>query len=465
MLKRDTLCWHCSVGFDLNVVRNIIRLFKDRGVRCVYMKKNMKVLSQTELLERNSVFHNCHKGRRCFVICTGPSIKKQDLSPLTHEITFVVNAFWKHPLSAQLQPSYYFFADNRLFDGTEPLLKSDMKITMQQFFTEVRTRIHSTSFFVPLGASKNVHANSLLPLERTYFMPFQGLLSNGLSEMPDFTKTIPSVENVSQVAIMAAMYMGCSPIYLLGLDHDWLSDQGLHKGINKHFYDDSSGSDTLVARWSYKHLLESALRVWNGYESLLRIANRKSIRIFNATGGGFLDVFNLADYDDIVMRTPDFKPVSTVEEQESNKICRIVNETLGNGDHQGSLLAILRAINLYPDSQALIMLEADLRSRLGDREGAKRILLDIVERWPENSKAHHNLAIILWHEEDIQKALLHFANAMQLAPNDRSIALDFGKALTILGKLEDAQVIFSAYLKFKPDDEEIACILENLVKS
>src|SRR5690349_18838408 len=49
------------------------------------------------LLKRNEVFRNLHKGRRCFIIGNGPSIKDQDLSPLANEITLVTNSFHVHP--------------------------------------------------------------------------------------------------------------------------------------------------------------------------------------------------------------------------------------------------------------------------------------------------------------------------------------------------------------------------------
>src|SRR6185295_12690269 len=39
------------------------------------------------LLKRNEIFRDRHKGKRCFVIGNGPSLKNQDLSLLADEIT------------------------------------------------------------------------------------------------------------------------------------------------------------------------------------------------------------------------------------------------------------------------------------------------------------------------------------------------------------------------------------------
>src|SRR5258708_28843911 len=74
------------------------------------------------LLKRNEVFRDRHKGQRCFIIGNGPSLKKQDLSPLANEITFVTNSFYVHPIVGDSwQPTYYFFSDPQYFGGTVEL--------------------------------------------------------------------------------------------------------------------------------------------------------------------------------------------------------------------------------------------------------------------------------------------------------------------------------------------------------
>jgi len=141
---------------------------------------------------------------------------------------------------------------------------------------------------------------SLLSPDMTYYVAFHGSLSDGLSHLPDLTGIVPSVMNVSQFGIMAAMYMGCSPIYLLGLDHDWLS----HRGMDRHSYDgvavDHPQAEQNLGKYSYRVLMECQLKLWYGYESILRVANIAGIRIVNATRGGFLDVFEREDYDSLI---------------------------------------------------------------------------------------------------------------------------------------------------------------------
>ena len=245
------------------------------------------------LLDKNAVFHNAHKGRRAFVIGTGPSIQTQDLSPLSSEITISLSGFWKHPVIEQWQPTYYCFTDPMLFDGSE---------TMREFFRSLVQRLSTSVFFVPLDARDVIENDELLPLNRTNFVAFSGDLSKQEPQDIDLTGSVPGVMNVAAFCILLAIYMGCSPIYLLGLDHDWLA----HQGENRHFYAGQGGLEKhpdlkpMLRDWGYKFLMQCALSGWDAYENLLKLANKRNIRIFNATNGGFLDVFERVQYEEIL---------------------------------------------------------------------------------------------------------------------------------------------------------------------
>ena len=41
-------------------------------------------------------------------------------------------------------------------------------------------------------------------------------------------------------------------------------------------------------------------RLWQNYKSLKRIAEKKHIKIYNATNGGYLDVFERITYEQII---------------------------------------------------------------------------------------------------------------------------------------------------------------------
>ena len=248
---------------------------------------------EKRLLQKNASLRDKHKGQRCFVIATGPSLGSQDLTPLAEEITFVMSGFWKHPVVQLWQPTYYCISDPLYFDGSEP---------MRNFFASLSSRIHDSVFFLPLAGRDIVRGQNLLPEERICWVGFDGELGHGQLKDIDLSRFIPSAMTVSQLCLMAAIYMGCSPIYLLGMDHDWLS----HREEHRHFYLGHGGLENHpsvrpeLQDHSYKTVMECALIIWNGYEALLQLAQKKGIEIFNATDGGFLDVFERVDYRHVV---------------------------------------------------------------------------------------------------------------------------------------------------------------------
>jgi hypothetical protein len=126
-----------------------------------------------------------------------------------------------------------------------------------------------------------------------------GLEDESWQEKPDLTRVTPGMQTVVQLAIMTAIYMGCSEIYLLGLDHDWLS----RTGEQLNFYSDpnATGQPTQDAgSWTYRTLMEALVVMWQLYERLGKLADREGIKIINATRGGFLDVFERACYEEII---------------------------------------------------------------------------------------------------------------------------------------------------------------------
>jgi hypothetical protein len=242
------------------------------------------------LLKRNEVFRDCHKGRRCFVIGNGPSLREQDLAPLANEITFVVNSFHLHPIiNESWQPKYYCLSDPAYFDGREPV----------ESIRDIVSKIPAAPFFVPHYAYDFIQKTDVLPQDRTYYVGMCSGKEDEWSELPDFTLTTPGVQTVVQLAIMAAMFMGCSTIYLMGLDHDYLS----HGGVPINFYSKEDVKDQPqgnVGDWDYKSLMIAMTTIWRVYDMHQRIAREHGIKIINCTRGGFLDVFPRANYEQVV---------------------------------------------------------------------------------------------------------------------------------------------------------------------
>ena len=98
------------------------------------------------------------------------------------------------------------------------------------------------------------------------------------------------------MAIMVALYAGCSPIYLLGLDQTIYHQGGLTQA---HFYAEEVRESAATVR-SQIDRLEGTLRTFRSFEALRRMAAGDGRAIFNATAGGVLEVFERVNYEDIV---------------------------------------------------------------------------------------------------------------------------------------------------------------------
>jgi len=243
-----------------------------------------------EALRRNEAFRNLHAGRRCFVIGNGPSLKQQDLSPLASEITFVTNSFHLHPgVGPEWQPTYYCLSDPGYFEGSESVAA----------LNEITERITKSSFFVPHYARSFLEKTVALPPDRTYYVALNEELSRENAAKFDITTTTPGVQTVVQLAVLIAIFMRCSPIYLLGMDHDWLA----HGGNHLNFYSTGNPQDQPAGNlpgWGYHGMMDAVTMMWKVYELQSLMARTAGVKIINCTRGGFLDVFERARYEDVI---------------------------------------------------------------------------------------------------------------------------------------------------------------------
>ncbi len=245
---------------------------------------------ESAILSRNAKFRNMYAGKRCFVIGNGPSLNKQDLAPLANEVTIAMNLFNKNPIIEKWKPTFLCVAET-----TAGLKPEELTI-----FADCMYNIEAQAYFFRLDVKEILDKDRLLDQENIYYLKMSGgpLYDWPTDRSLDLTKVIPGARTTAHMAIMIALYLGCSPIYLIGLDHDWLS----HRSVERHFYASSpqgvQGSCDL-SNYSYKRLIAGTLKTWRIYESFQDIARKQGVKIYNATAGGFLDVFERVAYNSL----------------------------------------------------------------------------------------------------------------------------------------------------------------------
>ena len=244
---------------------------------------------QKKILSKNRHFKAKHKGEAAFVIATGPSLKKQNIDSLGDFVTFSVNAFFKHKCIKKWQPNYYSLLDKNLLDSDDR--------SLDDFYKEIRGVVDKTTFFLPLYRGYDFNNERRAIKNKVFYIAHAGSLNLGL----ELDKIVPTFDGVAAFSLAQAIYMECNPIYLIGFDHDYLAN----RGIDHHFFEGGTIKDhkltnvPLLDRNPYDYEMERNLKLWKSYRWLKKVAEKKGIKIFNATDGGYLDVFERIQFERI----------------------------------------------------------------------------------------------------------------------------------------------------------------------
>lgn len=251
----------------------------------------------------NSKFNNIHKGERCFILATGPSINEQNLFPLKDELCISVSNFFLHPDAKIIDPLYHAFASNHLPMTFENLKKESDNISWQS--------LQDTTFFYGYIPYKYSYKNFLdkypqycpkkyYYINHTFSMDLNE--DNFLNTSSwDISKNPFSERSVIYDAIQIAVYMGFDQIYLLGCDHDYLINPSHIEGP-AHFYNKEQSpiaSDVDALFYERELLFLNMHNRWKDYRLMKEYTTQSGKSIYNATYGGMLDVFPRVNLEEL----------------------------------------------------------------------------------------------------------------------------------------------------------------------
>mgnify|MGYP001138921770 CR=1 FL=1 len=247
------------------------------------------------VLATNKVFENCHSGERCFILGTGPSINKQELSILRDEICISLNYFYLHKDYHIINPRYHLVSGLAI----HPLIPSEIG---HQWYHEMEEKISHSVIFLNYLDREFVLGHNLFKERPVYYLYFGANWDNLWIEGIDATRILYPAQSVSIMALQLAIYMGFKKIYLLGLDHDWVLR--FAERLPTHFYksEESVLEKSGLTDWEQTDWEEQFLSYWNlwqQYKKLKTFAQSKGAVIYNATAGGLLDVFERVDYNSL----------------------------------------------------------------------------------------------------------------------------------------------------------------------
>ena len=204
-------------------------------------------------------FKDKHKGERCFICATGPSLNKMDLTLLDDEITFGVNSFYKTGRST----TYYGVSDMHVW-----------------FRHKYNFKSLDTQFFIG-GRASPLYDKAPIDMVK---QPMVLTDKNHGGFSYDIEGGVYSGDSVIyDICLQVCYYMGFDEVYLIGLDWDYSSKK-------KHF--DGSAvanmSGGAIGDW------EKCIRMFNLAREEYKKAGRK---LYNATVGGKCNVFERASFN------------------------------------------------------------------------------------------------------------------------------------------------------------------------
>lgn len=261
-------------------------------------------------LALNKKFHGLHKGERCFILATGPSISRQDLTPLAKEICISVSEFYLHPNFKTISPRYHVEAPMHNPFKFEVVEKSLSNCNLHHNKT---THLFLGNSSYEYSFSRYITNNPNMLKNNKNYINYQG--APELDEynyqndaLWDISKAPFAPKTVVYSAIQVAAYMGFSEIYLLGCDHDYLKRYFDGTFGCSHFYDEARSALSESAVNSVEYLdaftLENWFQEyhsrWKQYRLMNEHLKHKGQLIYNATDGGMLDVFPRVKLDEIV---------------------------------------------------------------------------------------------------------------------------------------------------------------------
>lgn len=246
-------------------------------------------------------YNNIHKGERCFILASGPSINTQDLSKLENEICIGVSQFFLHPEIATIKPQYHCFAPQHapFKDDTNTIIFNNY---IRNYTFPVKAFVGTSNYEYSYENFLNKNPQYPVDAEYVYYTKSTPISENNQYDerIWNISKHPFSLRTVIYLAIQLAFKMGFKEIYLLGVDHDYLSD--ITRTSNHHFYNCEQSYDdkVVLSQFTRERWFAEYYNRWKEYRLIKEYLNHHNVNIHNATNGGMLDVFPRVNYDDIL---------------------------------------------------------------------------------------------------------------------------------------------------------------------
>lgn len=215
-----------------------------------------------------AVYKDRYVGEACFIIATGPSLRLSDLEILrkNHCKCIAVNKIYLLFDKIKWRPDIYVAVDDKIIQSSMEEIKK----------MNIGLKIVAGQNGVYGNGIESIHCHKLFCKGYPKF-----------SE--DITKGVYNGLSVLYDSIQIAVYMGFKTLYILGADHNYTSNQSDSSNhFHKDYYKGIQNPNKYI-----KEDVECAFQAARQY------AESHGIKIYNATRGGKLEVFERVDFDSL----------------------------------------------------------------------------------------------------------------------------------------------------------------------
>lgn len=259
---------------------------------------NRRYLSLKGMLKEDERFGHIkelkdkHKGKRGFIVATGPSLTFSDLEALKNEITISMNSMINVLGQTDYRPTYYMMQDIGVlhYDNAHNKLKLLNPKTVYVGIGNLGNRARSSFTISRLKkkpAARQWRFYHLDTAAHWFHINFRHE-----NYKPQFSEDcnfrIIDGCTITYSALQMAVYMGFSEIYLVGVDCNY-------QGKIKHFGEYGPSPELDKAD-------EIQTKMARSYEMAYEHAKKRGIKIYNATRGGTLEVFPRVSLDTLLER-------------------------------------------------------------------------------------------------------------------------------------------------------------------
>lgn len=252
----------------------------------IYLTQDDKILASIK---------NKHKGKRCFIIGNGPSLQISDLTKMAdnNDITIASNKIYLAFKETKWRPTYYTVGDLLVAENNYNKIKELDQLKLFPIFMKDI-----------IGDSKHHNYNG----EHLYFNPLSPKFQNENYYIPYFSSDaligFYIGETVTNLNIQLAYYLGCNPIYLIGIDgsyhypssttkHSVYGEVFVNFNEMNHFHKEyrQQGETWSIPKPAYHEI---------DYQCCRNFLEKRNVTILNASRCSYVKTFDRIDLDSIL---------------------------------------------------------------------------------------------------------------------------------------------------------------------